>query len=334
MQYWNIHEVLPYQRNFMLINGERSIGKTYTTQKWVMEKCLKRDSQFVYIVRTQDEKNHGVFENAYKKVMMEQFPDHDLAWDNEVLTIDGAIKGWCLALSESQKIKKRSFPLVDYMIFDEYMIEKNSVTKYVKGFGEPDLLLSIYHTIDRDEDRVKVFMLGNNTTFFNPYHIHKAFNVKQIKKGGIWAGKNVLYQWAQATDDVKKKKAKSKFGAMIEGTEYGDFANDGKYIEDDESFIAVHPGTARYSFTIIVDGIHFGIYSGLEEGKIYVSDKADIKHPIKYALTLDDQSENVLITKVKNAHIKWFSQAIKLGLLRYESMLIKKVCERAIYSLV
>lgn len=333
-EYWDINVPLRYQRNFMLINSERSIGKTYTTQKWVTERCLKTERQFAYIVRTQDEKKKGVFRKAYEKVEQNEFIGHEFNWDLDCVAIDGAVMGWCFALTESQKLKKSSFPNIDWFIFDEYMIEANSSASYIKGYDEPNLFLSIYHTVDRDEDRVKCFLLGNNTSFYNPYHLHPAFNVQPVKRGGIWTSPNVLYQWAEATPWVKAKKKKSKFGEMIAGSDYGTFANVGDYIEDEESFIEVHDGKANYYCTIKVNGYDFGLYSDTTKGLMYVSEKVDPSCKLTYALTLDDQSENVLVTRIKSAHMDRFAKVIRMGLLRYESMFIKKACEKAIQKLL
>lgn len=333
-QYWDIGEILRYQRNFMLINSERSIGKTYTTQKWVLQQCLKRKRQFCYIVRTKKEREKGVFQEAFEKVQTNEFAGHDFKWTDDTCIIDGEIVGICFCLSESQEIKKRSFPQIDYLIFDEYMIEKQSNARYVKGFKEPDILLNIYHTIDRDEDRVKCFLLGNNTSFYNPYHLHPAFKVEPIKRGEIWKSANVLYQWAEASEYVKAKKTKSKFGRMIAGTEYGIFSNVGEYIEDEESFIEKHTSTANYYCTIKVNGMDFGLYADQQKGRMYVSEKVDPSCPLTYALTLEDQSENVLVTRVKSAHMDRFAKAVRMGILRYESMLIKKACETAIQKLL
>lgn len=333
MKYWNIFEVLTKQRNFMLINGERGIGKTYTAQKWILDKCIKRNKEFIYITRTINEKTDNVFQKAHEKVERNEFPDNEFKWSIDTLRIDDETRGWCIALSESQKIKKRSFPSVDYILFDEYMLEDASRSSYVSGWSEPDLLLSIYQTVDRDEDRVKCFMLGNNTSFYNPYHLHPAFNIRPVKPGGIWMSKNVLYQYAVATSDVKDKKAKSKFGEMITGTKYGDYANDGKYIEDEESFIGQHDGKSIYQFTIIINGVSFGVYNAPHKGYVYISEKTDPSNPFIYALTLEDHRENTLLTKAQTPYIKWLSRAIKAGAVRYESMLIKKMCEKVLYTL-
>lgn len=332
--YWDINKILPYQRNFNLINGERSIGKTYTTQKWVVNRCLEKHQQFIYLVRTQQEKKDGVLERAFEKVMDKEFPGVKSTYTIEEMSIDGELVGFCIALSESQKIKKRSFPNVYYMIFDEYMIEDGSRSAYVSGWKEPDLLLSIYHTVDREEDRVKVFMLGNNTSFYNPYHLHPAFNVQPIKQGQIWTSENVLYQWAEGSPELKNRRATTKFGKMIQNTRYGDYASSGKFIEDNSDFIAVHDGHATYQFTIVCGGIQYGVFLDQNKGLVYISDKVDPSCPFIYALTLDDHSENVLLTKGKPGALEWFSKCIKIGVIRYENMYIKKLTEQEIYKLL
>lgn len=332
--YWDINKILPYQRNFNLINGERSIGKTYTTQKWVVGKCLEKQQQFVYLVRTQSEKKEGVLERAFEKVMTKEYPGVETAYTEETMSANGEIIGFCIAISESQKIKKRSFPNVYYIIFDEYMLEDSSRSNYVSGWKEPDLLLSIYHTIDREEDRVKVFMLGNNTSFFNPYHLHPAFNIQPIKQGQIWTSENVLYQWAEGSKDLKEKRATSKFGKMIQNTRYGEYASAGHFIEDNDDFIAVHDGKAQYEFTIICGGIQYGVFADQNKGLVYISDKTDPSCPFVYALTVDDHTENVMLTKGKPGALEWFSKCIKIGVVRFENMYIKKLTEGEIYKLL
>ncbi len=67
MLYWNINEILSYQRNFNFINGPRSIGKTYTTLKHIIDNSIKRNKEFAYIVRTQDEKKNYILKKACDK---------------------------------------------------------------------------------------------------------------------------------------------------------------------------------------------------------------------------------------------------------------------------
>ena len=338
VQYWDINKILPYQRNFNFINGERSIGKTYTTLKFVIKRCIDRKEEFVYIVRTQDEKEKGVLEKAVEKVINNEFKENEFYHTVDEMYVKEKdykrLIGRCIALSEALKIKKRSFPLVKYLIFDEYMLESKSLTRYVSGWKEPELFLSIYHTIDREEDRVVCFLLGNTTTFYNPYHLHPAFHIPQIKKGEIWTSENVLFQWAESSATLANKKEKCKFLRMIQGSDYGTYANDGEYIEDGVEFIEERSQTARHIFNIQYMGKIYGIWNDMENGKIYVDNKYAKCH-LNYALTLNDHNENTLLTKSKNnTLLNWLSKNFKIGNVRFTSMEVKKLAEPAILLLL
>ena len=340
-KYWDIDEILRYQRCFNFINGERSIGKTYTSLKKFINSYFKKGYQFVYIVRTQDEKKRGIFEKACEKVLINEFKDKEFEFTNEEMfyierdednnIIEKDTVGYCLALSEVVKIKKRSFPRVKYGLMDEYMLEQKQGGQYVNGWKEPDLLLSLYHTIDREQDKVIFFMLGNNTSFYNPYHLHKAFKIPMVEKGSIWTSKNVLFQWATASIELKEQKASCKFLEMISDTEYGTYAKQGDYVDDNLNFISKMTSTARYVMTIEYMGEQFGIYNDLKNGVIFVSDKVDPSCKLAYALTLDDHKENTMLTKTNTAsHLKWLSQNFKLGNVRFVSMEVKVKAEKGI----
>ena len=334
-KYWDIGKILSYQRNFNFINGERSIGKTYTTEKFFIDKAIKTGKEFVYITRTQDEKRNGIFKEAFSKVISREFPDKEIIFTNEecILKIDEYKRclGYCIALSEALKIKKRSFPNVYYLMFDEYMLENKGLTRYVNGWKEPELFLSLYHTIDREEDRVICFLLGNNTTFYNPYHMHPAFQIPHIKKGQIWAGENVLFQWAEGTEELREEKANCKFLKMLNDTTYGKYAVKGDYIEDSDEFIEKRSAEARVSFNIEYMGNTYGIWNDMKHGRIYIDTKTDPDCTLNYALTLEDHSENTMLTSTKSIScLNWLSQNFKLGNVRFVSMEVKKMCEGAI----
>lgn len=344
-KYWDINRILPFQRCFNFINAERSIGKTYTTQKYVIEKSIKNFTEFVYLVRTQDEKKRGILQSAFEKVTLKEFPKHEFSYNNEEMYLivrdeeneiqEKIVLGYCLALSEAVKIKKRSFPKVKYLIFDEYMLENKQGGQYVNGWKEPDLFLSIYHTIDREEDRVICFLLGNNTSFFNPYHLHPAFNIPNIEKGKIWTSENVLFQWAISSKELREQKIKCKFLRMLDNTTYGKYAKDGNYVDDNYSFIQKMSTTAKYAMTLEYMGESFGVYNDLKNGVIYISNKIDPSCKLSYALTIDDHKENTLLTKSNSiSQLRWLANNFKLGNIRFVSMEVKMKCEKGIALLL
>lgn len=344
-KYWDIRKILPYQRNFNFINAERSIGKTYSTEKFLVEKAINTGCEFVYLVRTQDEKKKGILGSSFEKVLMQEFPNLSIECTSEEMllvvedengdVIEKRTLGYCLALSEAVKIKRRSFPKVKYLMFDEYMLESKQGGQYVNGWKEPDLFLSIYHTIDREEDRVMCFILGNNTAFYNPYHLHKAFKIPNIEKGSIWTSENVLFQWAISTNELKEQKSKCKFLKMIDDTAYGMYAKKGDYVDDNVNFVEKLSTTARYSMTLEYQGSKFGVYNDLKNGVLYISDKIDPSCKLVYALTIEDHKENTLLTKSTSVtQLKWLANNFKLGNVRFVTMEVKIKCEKAIALLL
>ena len=255
--------------------------------------------------------------------------------ENESGDIEKQTLGYCFALTECVKIKKRSFPNVKWLLFDEYMLEDKQSISYVNGWNEPDLFLSIYHTIDREQDRVVCFLLGNNTSFYNPYHMHKAFNIPHVEKGEIWYNENVLFQWATSTEELRNDKANSKFLRMISPTTYGQYAVKGDYIDDNTEFIEKRPAGCNHYFMFVYQGFTFGVWVSRETGRLYISDKYDPSCRLSYALTVDDHSENTMLTKDKrNTVLQWFAKNFKLGNVKFESMEIKKKSEGAILLLM
>lgn len=340
-KYWNIKNYLPYQRCFNLINSERSIGKTYTTQGFFLDRAINNGEEFVYIVRTQDEKEHGVFSKAFEKVCMKEFKDYEFEFTRDdcyLLIPDGTGKasqkeciGHCIALSEATKSKKMNFPNVKWLMFDEYIVDERGRSAYVGGWNEPELLLKIYHTIDREQDNVVCFLLANNITFYNPYHMHKAFAIPHTKKDEVWYNENVLFHWVSASLELKEQKAKCKFLKMIEDTDYGAYASQGEYINDNHQFIMDRTPKAYHSFNIEFEGDKFGIWIDHRAGVVFIDTKINPSCPLNYALTLQDHKENTLLTKAKTAHsLSWLSTQFKLGNVRFTSMEVKVKAEEAI----
>lgn len=337
--YWDMQIVLSYGKNFNLICSPRKIGKTYTTQMFLIKQAIKKGREFVYVCRTDKELQQGILKKSFAKVITEQFPDYKFKFSKEemIVKIDNVYTtlGYCIPLSMAEEAKKNSYPLVKYMLMDEYTLPKYAENKYVSGWREPDKLLSLYQTIDADRDEVVVFLLGNNYTFYNPYHLHPAFSIPFTEEGKIWCNDNVLFQRPVVSKDLAVKKSKTKFQNMIEGTEYGDHAIDGKYIDDVPEFIEKRTGNCTYICTMSYRGYQVGVWSGMQVGRVYIDDKVQESCPLIYALTTEDHKENTMLTRNKNnAVLKWLSRNFKLGNVRFSSQEVKTRFEKGIYLIL
>lgn len=330
--YYTINHLYPYGRNFNFVNGIRSIGKTYGTYLDIIGRCMKEKSEFVSICRTQDEKKRGYLEKAVKKVIQNEFPQllekegKYLQFSTEEMIVGGNVVGRCIALSEAVKIKKEGFPNVKYLIFDEYSIEEDNIAqRYVNGWQEPDLLLSIYHTIDREEDRVIAFLLGNNISAYNPYHLHPAFRIPYVEPGKIWKSENVLFENAAISVALREKKNKSRFINMIRGTQYGDMADGGKYIYDSDNLVEDISLEECYPFcTLVYNKRKYGVWKYPKQNLILISDKINPTYKVVQAVTTADVSNDVPLITRHYGRAGFISTVFKMGLLRFNSMETKK----------
>lgn len=298
--YWNPYSLLPYQRNFNFVNSVRSIGKTYGMQLFILDRFFEREEQSVYLCRTKVEKRNGFLKKAFEKVMNqeERFREKapDFKWSNEKLTYKGKVVCHCIAISEAIKMKNQSFPFVKWGFMDEYMLEREHERDYVHGWGEPDLVLNLYQTIDRDEDRLVMFFMGNNTNFYNPYHMHKAFRIPKIEQGCIWTSENVLFQFYVPTKQLKESKEKTRFSRMIRDTDYGHYAIDGTYQDDNDSFIAPMTANTHLMCNYLYNGKEYGFYVDTRNGKAFITQKLE-DASLLFALTTEDHKENTVLTR-------------------------------------
>lgn len=322
--YWNISKILPYQRHFNFINGPREIGKTYSTLKWLIGRAINKGEEFVYICRTQDEKKNGVLKYALEKVMQQEYQITKYSGDTFVSKVEDKPIARCIALSEYMKIKKFSFPNTKYFIFDEYMLESSDSSAYVHGWQEPDLLLSIYQTIDRGRDILTGFLLGNNTSFYNPYHLHEAFNIPFVQPGKIWTSQNVLFQWALPSKELKNHLQGNAFNQMIQNTTYDKYAVQGHYINENDVFLGKLDSSCKYYFTIRYNAYSYGVFMSSKQGVCIISDKIDNSCIYDYALTLPDHTQNTLLLSRNTPHIKWLADLYKKGVVRFTSMPVKQ----------
>ena len=339
--YFNPYKYLPYQRNFIMVASERTIGKTYSTQMFQLNRFLKYGERFLYIVRYQDEKKSGVFASAYSKVIMEQFNEDEwifrsnLCYHKDLSNETETLAGICVAISEANKTKRINYPACRWGMFDEYIVEDIKVKDYVGGWNEPNLLLKTYHTIDRENDYLTIFMLANTIKFYNPYHMHKAFAVKPVETGEIYLGKNVLYTKIEASNELKEKKKKSKFLSMIEGTEYGDYAINGEFVNDVDTLLMERPARAKLKFNLDVDEGTVGIWWDNVSGLVYVDNKFNQNNTLWYTTDVNKMDEHKILIKGKEAHlIKWMSGMYKRGNLRWTSMKVKEKSFRTISKLL
>lgn len=317
--YYNGYEILTYNKLFNFILSERGLGKTYWFKEWAIKDYLKTGAEFVYLRRYDSEFQEV---KAFWKDIQENFPDNEFGVDGRHLMIDGKIAGYAIPLSTSTKLKSTPFPKVNKIGYDEFIIDK-STYKYLKN--EPVIYLDFYQTVARKRDNVRAIFLSNSITQTNPYFLYFKIRLPQNKKGITTQG-DILLQLA-GNAEFRNEMKSTRFGRLIEGTEYAAYSIDNKFLLDNDTFILKKSEKATYSFTFKYMGNLYGVWADYSQGRLFVSDDVDPFCKLIYSVTLDDHTPNTMLLKRLNNSImfKGFIDNYKLGNVYFENMRIKNI---------
>lgn len=325
--FFDIKRTLTHNCLFNFTVGSRGCGKTFSFKKWAIEDFIKNEGQFIYVRRYAKEAKKAV--KTFWDDVRYLFPEHELKVSGNDFLIDGNIAGHCIILSTAKIEKSVSYPFVNKICFDEFLIEKSNYRYLPDDVGA---FLNLYETIARPGSGhcdVNVFFMANAITWTNPYFLY--FKIKQptkTDKNGkkIWKKGDILIELTDGNGfaDVKRK---TRFGQIVEGTAYGEYSIDNKFLLDDDTFIEKKSPTARYYFTFKYNAEYFGVWADFNLGKLWVSRDIDPSWKLVFAVTLKDHEPNTIYLKriSQSGHFKNFIEYYKQGKVGFENMNIKNI---------
>lgn len=325
--FYDGYRTLTHNCLFNFIIGERGVGKTFWFKEWAIKEFLKNGWQFAYVRRYKDELKESM-KTFFDDVSI-KFPDHEFKVHGNVFLIDGKVAGRGMVLSTAKKLKSVSFPLINKMCFDEFLIEKSHF-RYLPD--EVGAFLNLYETVARPGSGhcdVTCFFMANAISWTNPYFLY--FDVlKPMKKDknnkNIWKREEILVELTE-NEDFRDSKTSTRFGGIIKGTDYGNYSINNNFLLDDDSFIEKKSKNAKYFFSFTYQKNVYGIWIDTEESKIWVSEKIDPSYPLNYSITLSDHKPNTTLMKNlgRNAPFKVFIEAYKKGNVFFENMTVKNI---------
>lgn len=319
--------ILTHNCLFNFIIGGRGLGKTFWGKKWAIEDFIKNENQFVYVRRYEKESKKSV--KTFFDDIRFLFPGHELKVKGNEFIIDDKVAGFCIVLSTAKIEKSVSYPFVNKILFDEVLIEKGHY-KYLPD--EVGSFLNLYETIARPGSGhcdVIVFFFSNAITWTNPYFLY--FNIQQkVKpdKNGrmIWKRGEILLELCESEGFIEAKR-KTRFGQIIDGTAYGDYSINNKFLLDDDTFIEKKSADARYFFTFKYKGNEFGVWADFLEGKMWVSNAVDPSYKLIYSVTMKDHEPNTMFLKnlSRAGQFKIFLESYKQGNVYFENINVKNI---------
>lgn len=324
--YYNFDKLFSYNFLIAFVIGERGVGKSFNSKLAVLKKFIRSGEQFLYIRRYKTELDTAL-SNFWDDLQANGYFD-DLKLEvkkSKMLTkflCDGEVCGYAVPLSTANILKSTPFPNVSTIIFDEFLLDTGGTYRYLKH--EVTMFLDVIESVGRLRDNLKVILLGNALNVHaSPYFAYWDLELPQngsefrtFKDGAI------VVNYIRNLEYRKAKKA-SKFGKLIDGTEYGKYAIDNEVLRENNSFIQKRPNSSVFEAVIIVNGISLGIWNG-HDGYMYLSEKYDPNTVFKFVFNYNDHTEGTIFENAReNMWMHMVIRAYKQGWLRFESQKIK-----------
>lgn len=299
-----------------MVIGPRGAGKTFGLKTRALKNWQKFKKQFIY-VRRYDTELDLVKENLFQDVNQEY--GYEVVYDKGAYKLDGQVIGWPLALTKSGHLKSASFPNVTLIIFDEFIIDSDQYARYLTK--EVDKFLNLYETVARMRDDVRAFLLANSLSFINPYSLY--WNLKQDGRPIVKDKSGLVL--CELWQDVEHSdaKLKTKFGQLIQGTEFGDMAIQNRFILDTDTFISPRHPSSTYYCGLVISGRKYGLWYYM--GTYYVAHGFD-QDNLKFSFDIDDHTEDTFLARrprpledffysFQRGNVRFIDQAAKADLL-------------------
>lgn len=314
--FYDPHDLLTHNALFSFVIGNRGAGKTYSFKKWAIKDFLKTGAQFIYLRRYKTEFDD--FKNFFADVSQE-FPDVEFEVKGKLLFINQQLAGYGVALSTALTKKSVSYHLVNKIGFDEFVID-SKIIHYLSN--EVTMFLEFYETVARMRDNVRAVFLSNAVSVVNPYFLY--WNIRPNGKKRFTKKGHLLIEFVKNQEFIEAK-YKTRFGQIIRGTKYGEYAVENQYLKDNENFVEKKTGDARYEFSIVFNDHIYGFWTDYKAGLCFVSNDYDPSSSLQFALTDAEHKPNMMLIKSANrSHLlKGAIAAYEGGWMRFEDLQIK-----------
>lgn len=276
--YYNFDKLYSFNGVYNFCVGARGLGKTYGAKKKFIAAAIKKGEQFIYLRRYKTELK-AVRETIFADVKKE-FPDWEfringMVFEMAPVSTQGEKKrtwtviGYLIALSGGQMMKSVSFEAVTTIVFDEFILEDGTL-HYLPD--EATVFNNFYATVDRWQDKTKVFFLANSVSIMNPYFLEYEIRPDET---GEWVRKHDGFIVAHFPDseEFKKSVSATRFGKFISGSDYEKYAVGNEFDDNHDLLISIKDENYRHRFNLDTKFGEFSIWYSIKSNEYYAQRK-------------------------------------------------------------
>lgn len=319
---------------FNFIIGSRGNGKTYGFKKLALDAFFQSGEQFVYMRRSQVELMDA--QSTFMDDIADKYPGWEFKMEKDRLLVSPvpenqkesriwSVVGRFIYLSNAKRKKSVSYSKVSQICFDEFLADK-----YLND--EVTLFLNAYDTIARMRD-VKCYFVANSVSIYNPYFMYFNLNLPNTKNGIKRIKQDIVIELVM-DEKYKEARRNSRFGKIIDGTSYGDFSTENKFVDDDKTFIAKKSQKSHYYCTVYVDDDPYALYYDSETKLIYISRNVNEECPRKVFYRSEIKSLKTVYARHPYDPLKFLLISYQEKLVRFETVECEKVFKQILARLL
>lgn len=319
-----------------ICTGNRTAGKTTYFNRLMVNRYLNNGSKFALLYRYNYELK-GSASKFFDDIRGLFFRDHYMTEKSMAkgafyqLKMDDKVCGFSIALNSADIVKKYShvFNEVDAILFDEFQSEANrycpeEITKF----------RSIHTSIARGQGKqvryVPVYMLSNTVSIINPYFVEMGISNRLKSETKFLKGNGyVLEQTFNET--ASQAQLSSGFNrAFCGANNYGAYAAQNVYLNDNTSFIDKPEGKPRYLCTLKYNGNNFALKEFVDYGFVYCDDRPDLTFSTKISVTTEDHAINYVMLQRNDMFLAQMRYLFEHGCFRFKNLLCKEAVLKAL----
>lgn len=303
--YYNSNELFSHNSMINFVMSERGGGKSFDAKRRMINNFLNKQKMSIYIRRTKVELD--LVKNTFFNDIRDFYEGVEFSVDGSGGYINGELAIIFLPLSTSSNFKSSSYPNVDLIIFEEYVIAQTANKRYLKN--EMFLLWEVIETILRLRDG-RVLFLSNAISYVNP--LFEFFNIEITnpeKRFHKFKDGLITVELPQL-DEYKKKKSQTKFAKLLEGSQYANYAFNNEVYEDSDDYIlSERTGNFKFMCSIIFNNREVGVWFNESEFSLYCDYKILKESKKRFALTNNDMKNYTV--HIKSVRGTWLGKELK-----------------------
>lgn len=192
IKWYRLNNILTHEGQYYVIIGERSNGKSYALNEYILDKFFQTGEQFVYVKRYDEDIKRKYMNEVFpplENYILEKYNKRIKFYQGQWLSYDAdgtgklsecEVMGFAMSLAQANRYKGTSYPNVTTILFEEFMSIDCS---YIPD--EINMFLNLVSTVTRYRTNVKVFMLANTISKYSPYFSALGLKAHRINKGSI-----------------------------------------------------------------------------------------------------------------------------------------------------